>query len=57
MGIGACHHRLARLHRLAQAVQHRALEFPALGSKLPKNGYFTKRGFCLRSGTIMTAWE
>lgn len=31
MGIGARHHRLAGFDRLAQTVQHPALEFPVSG--------------------------
>ena len=36
MGIGPGHHRFAAFDRLAQAVQHAALEFPVLGSNVPK---------------------
>jgi hypothetical protein len=35
MGVGARHHRLAGLDRLAQTVQDAALEFPVLGSNVP----------------------
>jgi hypothetical protein len=36
MRIGARHHGFAGFYRLAQTVQYPALEFPVLGSKLPK---------------------
>ena len=35
MSVGPRHHRFAAFNRLAQAVEHAALEFPVLGSNVP----------------------
>jgi hypothetical protein len=36
MGIGSGHHRFTAFNRLAQGIQNAALEFPVLGSNVPK---------------------